>query len=147
MASYIPELKNVDPNKLGINLITVNNKNYSLGDFDEKFSIQSISKVLALTLAFKLDDSKLWERIGVEPSGTSFNSMIQLEYEKGIPRNPLINAGALVLCDILVSRLKNPREEFIGFLLQPVFYRNVLQTIISGIFISGIEWNSSRYEY
>ena len=116
MASYIPELKNVDPNKLGINLITVNNKNYSLGDFDEKFSIQSISKVLALTLAFKLDDSKLWERIGVEPSGTSFNSMIQLEYEKGIPRNPLINAGALVLCDILVSRLKNPREEFIEFL-------------------------------
>jgi len=147
VASYIPELKNVDPNKLGINLITVNNKNYSLGDSDEKFSIQSISKVLALTLAFKLDDSKLWERIGVEPSGTSFNSMIQLEYEKGIPRNPLINAGALVLCDILVSRLKNPREEFIGFLLQPVFYRNVLQTIISGIFISGIEWNSSRYEY
>ena len=106
----------VDPNKLGINLITVNNKNYSLGDSDEKFSIQSISKVLALTLAFKLDDSKLWERIGVEPSGTSFNSMIQLEYEKGIPRNPLINAGALVLCDILVSRLKNPREEFIEFL-------------------------------
>ena len=116
VASYIPELKNVDPNKLGINLITVNNKNYSLGDSDEKFSIQSISKVLALTLAFKLDDSKLWERIGVEPSGTSFNSMIQLEYEKGIPRNPLINAGALVLCDILVSRLKNPREEFIEFL-------------------------------
>jgi len=116
VASYIPELKNVDPNKLGINLITVNNKNYSLGDSDEKFSIQSISKVIALTLAFKLDDSKLWERIGVEPSGTSFNSMIQLEYEKGIPRNPLINAGALVLCDILVSRLKNPREEFIEFL-------------------------------
>ena len=116
VASYIPELKNVDPNKLGINLITVNNKNYSLGDSDEKFSIQSISKVLALTLAFKLDDSKLWERIGVEPSGTSFNSMIQLEYEKGIPRNPLINAGALVLCDILVSRLKNPREVFIEFL-------------------------------
>jgi glutaminase len=72
-ASYIPELKNVDPNKLGINLITVNNKNYSL---DEKFSIQIISKVLALIRAFKLDDSKLWERIGVEPSGTSFNSMI-----------------------------------------------------------------------
>ena len=116
VASYIPELKNVDPNKLGINLITVNNKNYNFGDSDEKFSIQSISKVLALTLAFKLDDSKLWERIGVEPSGTSFNSMIQLEYEKGIPRNPLINAGALVLCDILVSRLKNPREEFIEFL-------------------------------
>ena len=116
VASYIPELKNVDPNKLGINLITVNNKNYSLGDSDEKFSIQSISKVLALTLAFKLDDSKLWERIGVEPSGTSFNSMIQLEYEKGIPRNPLINARALVLCDILVSRLKNPREELLEFL-------------------------------
>ena len=115
VASYIPELKNVDPNKLGINLVTVENKNYSLGDSNEKFSIQSISKVLALTLAFKLDDNKLWDRIGVEPSGTSFNSMIQLEYEKGIPRNPFINAGALVVCDILVSRLKNPREEFIKF--------------------------------
>ncbi len=115
VASYIPELKKIDPKKFGLHIATVDNKSYGLGDYNEKFSIQSISKVLALTLAFKFDDNKLWDRVDVEPSGTPFNSMIQLEYEKGIPRNPLINAGALVLCDILVSRLKNPREEFIEF--------------------------------
>ncbi len=116
VASYIPELKKIDPGKFGLHIATVDNKSYGLGDYNEKFSIQSISKVLALTLAFKIDDNKLWDRVDVEPSGTPFNSMIQLEYEKGIPRNPLINAGALVLCDVLVSHLKNPREEFIEFL-------------------------------
>lgn len=116
IASYIPELGNVDPGKFGIHLTTVDNKNYSLGDSDEKFSIQSIAKVLSLTLAFKLDDDKLWDRVGVEPSGTAFNSLVQLEYEKGIPRNPFINAGALVICDILVSRLKNPKQDFLEFI-------------------------------
>ncbi len=116
VASYIPELGNVDPNKFGIHLTTIDNKNYSLGDCNEKFSIQSIAKVMSLALAFQLDDNKLWDRVGVEPSGTAFNSMIQLEYEKGIPRNPFINAGALVVSDILVSRLKNPKSDFIDFI-------------------------------
>ncbi len=116
VASYIPELGNVDPNKFGIHLTTVDNKNYSLGDSNEKFSIQSIAKVLSLALAFKLDDEKLWDRVGVEPSGTAFNSLVQLEYEKGIPRNPFINSGALVICDILVSRLENPKQDFIEFI-------------------------------
>ena len=115
VASYIPELGNVDPNKFGIHLTTIDNQNYCLGDSNDKFSIQSISKVLALALAFELEDDKLWDRVGVEPSGTPFNSLVQLEYEKGIPRNPLINAGALVICDVLVSRLKNPKQEFIAF--------------------------------
>ena len=115
IASYIPELQNVDPNKFGIHLITIEGLSYSMGDFNEKFSIQSIAKVLSLTLAFKLDDDKLWDRVGVEPSGTSFNSLVQLEYENGIPRNPFINAGALVICDILISRLKDPKQEFIEF--------------------------------
>ncbi|MDH3257022.1 MAG: glutaminase [Nitrospinota bacterium] len=115
VASYIAELRNVDPNKFGIHLVTVDNKNYSLGDSNEKFSTQSIAKVLSLTLAFQLDDDKLWDRVGVEPSGTAFNSLVQLEYEKGIPRNPFINAGALVICDILVSRLRNPKQDFIKF--------------------------------
>lgn len=116
VAAYIAELRNVDPNKFGIHLTTIDNKNYSLGDYNEKFSIQSIAKVMSLVLAFNLDDDKLWDRVGVEPSGTSFNSMIQLEYEKGIPRNPFINAGALVICDILVSRLKNPKQDFLDFI-------------------------------
>ncbi len=115
VASYIPELREVDPDKFGIHLTTIDNHNYGLGDSQEKFSIQSIAKVLSLTFAFELEDEKLWDRVGVEPSGTPFNSMVQLEYEKGIPRNPFINAGALVVCDILVSRLKNPKREFLEF--------------------------------
>ena len=116
VASYIPELQNVNPNKFGVHLTTVKNKNYSFGDYEEKFSIQSISKVLALTLAYRLEKENLWERVGVEPSGTPFNSLVQLEYDKGIPRNPLINAGALVICDILVSNLENPKKEIIKFI-------------------------------
>lgn len=115
VASYIPELKNVDPDKFGIHLITLDGRHFSFGNSDEKFSIQSIAKVLALVLAYKLEDEKLWERVGVEPSGTPFNSLVQLEYDKGIPRNPLINAGALVLSDILVSHFDDPKKQFIEF--------------------------------
>ncbi|MDQ1772105.1 glutaminase [Labilibaculum sp. A4] len=114
-ASYIPELRDVDPDKFGVHLITNTNQNYSLGDSEEKFSIQSISKVLSLVMAYKLEDEDLWKRVGVEPSGTPFNSLVQLEYDQGIPRNPFINAGALVICDVLVEHLENPKEEFLHF--------------------------------
>ena len=125
VASYIPELRNVDPTKFGIHLTTIDNRHYGLGDADEKFSIQSIAKVLALTLAFELEDEHLWQRVGVEPSGTPFNSLVQLEYEKGIPRNPLINAGALVVCDVLISRLKHPKNEFLEFARKISDNRNI----------------------
>lgn len=125
VASYIPELGSVDPTKFGIHLTTIDNRHYCLGDSEEKFSIQSIAKVLALTLAFELEDDKLWERVGVEPSGTPFNSLVQLEYEKGIPRNPLINAGALVVCDVLISRLKHPKDEFLEFARKISDNRNI----------------------
>lgn len=115
VASYIPELSSVDPTKFGIHLTTIATKHFAFGDSEEKFSIQSISKVLSLVLAYKLEDENLWNRVGVEPSGTPFNSLIQLEHDLGIPRNPLINAGALVVCDILVSHLKNPKQDFIEF--------------------------------
>lgn len=115
VASYIPELRDIDPNKFGVHLTTINDEHFSFGDSDEKFSIQSIAKVLALVLAFKMECEKLWDRVGVEPSGTPFNSLVQLEYDMGIPRNPLINAGALVICDILVSNLSNPKNDFIQF--------------------------------
>lgn len=115
VASYIPELRHIDPNKFGIHLTTIDNQNYSFGDSNEKFSIQSISKILALTLAIELEGDNLWNRVGVEPSGTAFNSLVQLEYENGIPRNPLINAGALVICDILISHLQNPKPDFVAF--------------------------------
>ena len=113
--SGIPELSNINPNKFGVHLTTTDNQHFSFGDFNEKFSIQSIAKVLSLTLAFKLENENLWKRVGVEPSGTPFNSLIQLESDSGIPKNPLINAGALVISDILVSHFKDPKTEFLNF--------------------------------
>jgi glutaminase len=115
VATYIPELSNVDPQKLGIYLATVRGEHCFFGDSNEKFSIQSISKVLSLTLALEISGERVWERVGVEPSGTAFNSLVQLEYERGIPRNPLINAGAIVVCDILVSLLHDPKSELLDF--------------------------------
>lgn len=116
VASYIPELGKVDPNKFGVHITTIDNQHFSIGDSNEKFSIQSIAKVLSLTLAYKVSGEKIWKRLGVEPSGTAFNSLIQLEYNNGIPRNPLINAGAIVICDILVSYFTDPKTEFLNFL-------------------------------
>lgn len=116
VASYIPELSNINSDKLGIHIITLDQAHYFSGDSNEKFSIQSISKVLSLTLAFKIQGDKLWDRVGIEPSGTPFNSLIQLEYEQGIPRNPFINAGAIVICDVLVSHFKDPKFEILDFI-------------------------------
>ncbi len=115
-AQYIPELAQVDPEKFGVSLYTNTGELHSFGDAQEKFSIQSIVKVLSLALAYKKLSIKIWERVSVEPSGTPFNSLVQLEYEKGIPRNPFINAGAIVVADILISVLENPEEEFLAFI-------------------------------
>ena len=115
VATYIPELGNVNPNKCGVHLTTIDHKDYSFGDSNEKFSIQSIAKVLSLTMAYDIDGPKLWKKVGIEPSGAPFNSLLQLEHDLGIPRNPFINAGALVICDILIGHLENPKLEFIEF--------------------------------
>lgn len=114
-ASYIPELQKVNPNRYGICLHTLNGKEYVMGDSDERFSIQSISKVFSLAMGFSRLGNDIWKRIGVEPSGNAFNSIFQLEMEKGIPRNPLINAGALVMTDILLSSLAYPEKEYLAF--------------------------------
>jgi glutaminase len=118
VASYVPELGKVAPDSFAMHLASVDNRGFGLGSEDERFSIQSIAKVLSLALAFRQVKDKLWQRVGVEPSGSPFNSLVQLEYENGIPRNPLINAGALVVCDILVSHLTDPKREFIEFVRQ-----------------------------
>ena len=115
VANYIPELGNVSPDNFGINITTIDKKSFGIGDFEKKFSIQSISKILTLTLAYKLEGEKLWKRVDVEPSGNPFNSLLQLEADHGKPRNPFINAGAIVVCDILISHLKNPKEDFLNF--------------------------------
>ena len=116
--TYIPELLNVSPDKFGIAIHTLSGKTFGIGDYQEKFSIQSIAKVLSLSMAYDIFGDSIWERVSVEPSGTSFNSLLQLEANNGIPRNPLINAGAIVICDILLSHFKNAEEEFIKFVRQ-----------------------------
>jgi len=108
-------LQNVTAHKFGVHLTTIDGKTYHFGDYQERFSIQSIAKVFSLTLAYKLEKEKLWNRVGVEPSGTPFNSLVQLETDNGIPRNPLINAGAIVICDVLVSHYENPKAAFLNF--------------------------------
>ncbi|MGH2667370.1 glutaminase [Flavobacterium sp.] len=116
VASTIPELAKVNPDKFGIHLTTIDGEDFGIGDSNEKFSIQSVSKALTVAMAFTFLDEKIWERVGVEPSGNPFNSLVQLEYEKGIPRNPFINAGALVIADMLISELKEPKQEFLNFI-------------------------------
>ena len=116
VANYIPELGKVNPNKLGVALTNLDGEHFTAGDYLEKFSIQSIAKVLSLVMIFDRLGEPIWKRVGVEPSGTAFNSLVQLESEDGIPRNPLINSGALVICDMLCTELKNPKKELIDFI-------------------------------
>jgi len=116
VAAYIPELSKVNPSKFGACLKTIDNVEYGVGDWETKFSIQSISKVLSLSLAYRIFGDSIWERVGVEPSGNAFNSLTQLETDNGIPRNPLINAGAMVVCDMLLSHSANAKKEFLQFL-------------------------------
>lgn len=108
VASYIPELSTVPPNQFGMAIYTLTGKTYSVGDADTKFSVQSITKLFALALAFAREGDAIWTRVGREPSGNRFNSLVQLEFERGIPRNPFINAGALVMSDILAVHHEHP---------------------------------------
>lgn len=109
VAAYIPELAKVDGRKFGIAIATLDGNCFTAGDAQEAFSIQSISKVFALALALGKTGDSLWKRVGREPSGTAFNSIVQLEHEKGIPRNPFINAGAIVVADVILAGHR-PRE-------------------------------------
>ena len=104
VASYIPALAQVAPRQFGMAVALVDGTCVKTGSADTAFSIQSISKLFTFVLALKLVGDTLWQRLGREPSGAAFNSMVQLESEKGIPRNPFINAGALVITDILTTR-------------------------------------------
>ncbi|ODT06660.1 MAG: glutaminase [Mesorhizobium sp. SCN 65-20] len=109
VASYIPQLGKIDPRKFAIAVVMNDGEVAVAGDADEPFSIQSISKVFTLALALGRVGDSLWNRVGREPSGTPFNSIVQLEREEGIPRNPFINAGAIVVSDILLAG-HQPRE-------------------------------------
>lgn len=116
VADYIPALAAVDPASFGMALATVDGEVHGVGDYQHDFSIQSISKLFTLTLALAIGGDGLWERVGREPSGTPFNSLVQLESEDGIPRNPFINSGAIVVTDRLHSLTGDASETVREFL-------------------------------
>jgi len=116
VADYIPELAKIPAERFGMAVVTIRGDVFSIGDANLRFSIQSISKLFACTLAFQLLGDTLWERVGREPSGTAFNSLVQLETERGKPRNPFINAGALVVTDILCRRFVGAETALVQFM-------------------------------
>jgi glutaminase len=109
VADYIPELAHVATDHFGMAVCTADGGTHSVGEATTPFSIQSISKVFTLAIALGRLGDQLWGRVGREPSGLAFNSMIQLEHERGIPRNPFINAGAIVVTDAILAG-HQPRE-------------------------------------
>jgi len=136
VADYIPALAEVDAEYTGIAVVELDGKVHKAGDADVPFSIQSISKVFGLILAMERLGDELWERVRMEPSGHAYNSIVQLEWEDGIPRNPFINAGAIVISDILVSHYSSSKSAFIQFLRQ-----------LSGnplVHVNDIVWESER---
>lgn len=116
VADYIPQLACVDPNQFAITVAMADGRVFSAGHSDQLFSIQSISKVFTLTIALgKLGDA-VWSRVGREPSGDPFNSIVQLEHEQGKPRNPFINAGAIAIVDAIL--MGHQPKETLGEILQ-----------------------------
>lgn len=115
VATYIEALARLPRDRFGMAVRTVDGMEFCVGDADARFSIQSISKVFTLTMAMGFLGEKIWKRVGREPSGNPFNSLVQLEREAGIPRNPFINAGAHVVTDCLASQLGHPREDILSF--------------------------------
>ena len=116
VASYIPELANVSPHQFGMAVVTIAGDVFTVGDARVPFSIQSISKLFTLVMTLQLEGENVWKRVGREPSGTPFNSLVQLEAENGKPRNPFINPGALVCTDILCTRYAVPENAVVEFL-------------------------------
>ena len=115
VADYIPALAAVPADRFAMAVSTVDGDDCGVGDADVRFSVQSISKVFTLTLALQAMGRKLWDRLGREPSGDPFNSLVQLEHEHGIPRNPYINAGALVVVDCLLDHYADPKSAILDF--------------------------------
>lgn len=115
VASYIPALARVPSDRFGLAVRGVDGEAVAVGDAGTAFSIQSISKLFTLALALRLRGPSIWERVGREPSGNPFNSLVQLEYEAGRPRNPFINAGALCITDVLVSDFGDARSAIVEF--------------------------------
>ncbi|MEU5423833.1 glutaminase [Streptomyces sp. NPDC001407] len=116
VADYIPALAGVDIGRFGMAVVDVDGGVYGVGDWERPFSVQSISKAFSLALVLAEGGDRIWDRVGTEPSGNPFNSLVQLEYENGIPRNPFINAGALVVTDRLQSLTGDASTTMLEFL-------------------------------
>jgi len=128
VADYIPQLAAVDPAHFGIAVTTIDGREFTAGEADTAFSIQSVSKVFTLTLALGTVGDRLWSRVGREPSGTPFNSIVQLELEHGKPRNPFVNAGAIAVADVLLAG--HQPKEAIGEIIQFVRFLAGDETIV-----------------
>ena len=115
VADYIPVLAKIDPRQFGMAVATLDGCEYRCGDAQVCFSIQSISKVFTLAMVVQRLGDDIWKSVGREPSGNPFNSLVQLEYEQGMPRNPFINAGAMVVTDRLISLYPHPKDAIIEF--------------------------------
>jgi glutaminase len=122
VADYITAMADMDPESFALAFVELDGTEHVAGDVDQPFAIQSISKVFALVAVLRrmaeadVPDVVLWNRVGVEPSGDPFNSLVQLEHEDGRPRNPMINAGALVVDDVLLDHCDDPYAEVLGLL-------------------------------
>lgn len=143
VASYIPALAEVEPHCFGMALQTVNGEEHIYGDGLEPFSIQSVSKVFTLTLAMHFEGEAIWHRVGREASGNPFNSLVQLEYEQGIPRNPFINAGALVMTDIIMRHTDDAK----AFLLEFVRKISGNPTIDYDHKVAASEWEAGHRNF
>ncbi|NEK86853.1 glutaminase A [Blastococcus saxobsidens] len=110
------ELPSAESTRFALALAELDGTEHVTGDADVGFAIQSVVKVFGLTAALRLVGEDLFDRVGREPSGDSFNSLIQLEHEKGVPRNPFINAGALAVCDVLLDAADDPFDAVAGLL-------------------------------
>ncbi len=121
VADYIPALAEVKREQFAMTLTLPDGSVYSVGESSKPFSIQSVSKAFTFTMALDIYSKALYTRVGVEPSGNPFNSLVQLEYEHGKPRNPFINAGAIAITDALISHYQDEYktlEAVIGFIRQ-----------------------------
>lgn len=118
VADYIPALAEVAPDQGALTVATLDGHCFEVGDSSHAFSIQSISKLFSLLMAMERMGDELWQRVQMEPSGQPFNSIVQLEWERGIPRNPMINAGAIVVSDVLVSHYSASKNALLSMVRQ-----------------------------
>lgn len=117
VASYIPALAEANREDFALSLTLLDGRGFHVGINDKRFSIQSISKVFLYSMALGIFGDEILKRVGIEPSGNPFNSLVQLEYESGIPRNPFINPGAIVIADMLVSHFgKSAKDEVLRYI-------------------------------